>query len=329
LIRGKVTEEKTGRPLAGASVQFIPINNRDGIVSGQFAIVASKEDGSFQIVVPPGKGHLLVFGPTSGYVLEEIGNRMLLRGQPGGQRYYAHDVIAYEVKAGDRPHVLTAALRPGKTVRGRVVGPEGQTVEDARILTRLHIEHFSPHWRGDFQRHARDGLFELHGLDPDQSAPVYFLDADHEWGAAVELSGKQAGEELTIRLQPCGQAQARFVGPDGKPLAMTELTQLSILEILATPGPHKMTFNPAEQAQLAADEASLAGVDLKHYGNRPLTDAEGRVILPDLIPGALYRICDFSIVNDIDKGIQVRKDFTVKPGETLDLGDILIEKPQE
>ena len=67
--------------------------------------------------------------------------------------------------------------------------------------------------------HARDGRFELHGFDPEKAAPVYFLDADHEWGAAVELSGKQAGEDLTVRLQPCGQAKARFVGPDGKPVA--------------------------------------------------------------------------------------------------------------
>ena len=72
----------------------------------------------------------------------------------------------------------------------------------------------------------------------------------------------------------------------------------------------------------------LPNVDPKHYRNATfVTDAEGRVTLPDLIPGALYRISDWSTVNDPDKGVQLRKDFTVKPGETLDLGDILIEKP--
>ena len=50
--------------------------------------------------------------------------------------------------------------------------------------------------------------------------------------------------------------------------------------------------------------------------------------LSALIPGALYRLLDFSTVNDA-KGEQFRKDFTVKPGETVDLGDILIEKPQK
>jgi hypothetical protein len=34
--------------------------------------------------------------------------------------YYAHDIIAYDVKAGDPPHEITAALRPGKTIKGEV-----------------------------------------------------------------------------------------------------------------------------------------------------------------------------------------------------------------
>ena len=69
-------------------------------------------------------------------------------------------------------------------------------------------------------------------------------------------------------------------------------------------------------------------LDRKHYWKGPVTDANGEITLPDLIPGALYRISDFSTVNDRDLGVQVRKEFTVKAGEMLDLGDILIAKPQ-
>ena len=76
-----------------------------------------------------------------------------------------------------------------------------------------------------------------------------------------------------------------------------------------------------------SDSVLMRGVDFKHYGNDFATDAEGRVTLANLIPGTLYRISDFSTNRALGKGVQIRTDFTVKPGETLDLGDILIEKP--
>ena len=77
-------------------------------------------------------------------------------------------------------------------MHGRVVGPEGQTVEDAVILSRQQIDPLTSPGNGHFV-HARDGRFELHGFDPEKATPVYFLDADHQWGAAVELPGKRTG----------------------------------------------------------------------------------------------------------------------------------------
>jgi len=333
VIRGKVTEQGTGRPLAGVNVHYFPRNSLEGILNGLEASVASKDDGSFAVAVLPGKGYLLVLAPTLDYLLEEIGSRTLYeKGQPGGMRHYAHDIIAYDVNAHDSPEI-SAVLRPGKTVRGRVVGPEGQSVKDAAIITRLVVDPRNLIWSGSgihvLDVHARDGRFELHGLDPEKSEPVYFLDADHQYGTVVELSGKQAGEEVMVRLLPCGQAKARFVKPDGKPIG--KLSTFPFFELLAKPGRHDRSRDRAVQAQLAADSAFMANVDRKHYSSGPrgpVTDSEGRITLPALIPGALYRISDFSTGNDADKGVQVRKDFTVKPGETVDLGDILIEKPQ-
>ncbi len=56
-----------------------------------------------------------------------------------------------------------------------------------------------------------------------------------------------------------------------------------------------------------------------------MSDAQGRMVFPALIPGATYRIYDTTIDDEAGRtpqGIhrQARRD--------LDLGDILIEKPQ-
>jgi hypothetical protein len=321
LIRGRVTEGKTGRPLGGASVQYIPVGNRSGVLIGWYANVASSADGTYQIAVPPGKGHLLVFGPNPGFVLDEIGWNRLHDDQPGGKRYYAHAIVPFEVKAGDQPHEVSVSLRPGVTIKGRIEGPGGQTVTDASVLTTLRIEPFAPHWRGDYQIPVRDGRFEVHGLAPEGSTRIAFFDVEHAWGTVVEISGKQPGEDLTIHLQSCGQARARFVGPDGNPLA----NYRAHFEFVATPGRPEFSRNEQHQVELAADADVMGNVDRKHYWLGPRTDGEGRVTLPALIPGALYRISDSS--NRI-KGVQIRRDFSVSPGETVDLGDLLVEKPE-
>jgi hypothetical protein len=330
-IRGKVTEQGTGRPLPGSSIQYVSFR-RDGVIHwGSGSIAASRDDGSFAIAVPPGKGHLFIFGPTSDYILGEIGSDALhaersvrsTRGS-GGIRNRAHAIIPYEVKAGDPPLEVNTALRLGATIKGRALGPDGQTVADASIITTLDATASSPTWPGHHQIKVRDGRFELHGLDPAGAARVYLLDAEHEWGATVDLSGKQADDEVTIRLQPCGRASARFIGPDGKPIAGHE----PMLEFVATPGASQYDRMKPADARPMAESDFIANIDRKHYGNGPRSDAEGRLTMVSLIPGALYRITDFSTVNDDLKGTQVRKDFTVKPGETVDLGDIVIAKPE-
>ncbi len=328
VIRGKVLEEGTGRPVPGASVRRFPGTHRRDEIDGLALELATGEGGSFQLTVPPGKGYVTGLPPTLDHVPREFGSGQLFGGgRPGGRRIHVHDAMAYDVKAGEGPHELNATLKPGKTLRGRLVGPAGETPGDTVILSPQQINPTMLEWQEYHFIHAHDGRFELAGFNPDESTPVYFLDTDHAWGARVELSGKQAGEDLTIRLEPCGQAKVRFVGPDGKPVA--KLKPLYIyFQILMRPGPSRLARKMDRGKALAADGAYIPNVDPRHHPNDLTTDADGRVTLPALIPGAPYRIGDWSTVNVQDKGYQVRKDFTVKPGETLDLGDILVEKPQ-
>ena len=205
----------------------MPVRGGDKVLSGWHATVASKDDGSFQITVPPGKGHLLVFGPSGDYVLGEIGYNTLAFDRPGGPRYHGHAIVPYEVKAGDPPHEVAATLKPGVTIKGRVEGPGGETITDGFVLTTLRIEPFSPSWRGDFNVKIRDGRFELHGLDPEGSTRIHILDPEHEWVRTVEVSGKQAGEDLTSGSSPAARPGRGSSGPTASPSSSTSPTSRS------------------------------------------------------------------------------------------------------
>ncbi len=238
-IHGKVTEQGTGRPVPGAAVHTIVRVRTGGERHLIEADATTREDGSYELATPPGPGHLLVLGPTLDYITRQIADGELndYRGPNAGPRHYAHDIAAFAIPPGEASREINLTLRRGQTARGRVVGPEGQAVADAVIHSRNQVapgpyDRFR--WKGETPVHARNGRFELTGLDPETPTVAYFLDADHEWGAAVELSARPAGEEPTIRLQPCGRARARFVGPDGRPIAGFKTTYYFFL--LMTPG---------------------------------------------------------------------------------------------
>jgi RNA polymerase sigma factor (sigma-70 family) len=320
LIRGKVTEQGTGRPLAASSIQYVPDGADASVLSGWQAIVPSEDDGSFRIAVAPGKGHLLIFGPTGQFVLDEPGSKRLNGEGQGWSRTQAHAIIPYEVKAGDPPHEVAVALRPSVTIKGRVEGPDGQTIDEASIITTLYIEAFNPFWRGDFQIPVRDGRFQVNGLASEGTARIYVLDSEHEWGATVDIAGTQAGEDMAIRLQPCGKAVARFVGPDGKPVARYQ----PYIELVAASGPS--ASSPSKMAELALT-ADARMVDRKHFPIMVRADAEGRFPMNGLIPGATYRISDRTAARGANTRTASCKEFTAKAGETLYLGDIVIQNP--
>jgi hypothetical protein len=162
---------------------------------------------------------------------------------------------------------------------------------------------------------VREGRFELRGCDPEKSYPVHFLDAKNKAGATVELSGKQAGEEVTVRLAPCGAATTRLLDAAGKPLANRPLW----LDLVVTPGPSPFDHKANEKGELLADEVAVSAFDFRHA---PPTDAEGRVTFPALIPGATYRIVDLA-----DRGDVVKCEFKAESGKTVKLPDVVRKKP--
>jgi protocatechuate 3,4-dioxygenase beta subunit len=324
LIRGKVIEEGSGKPVAGARVSFGARQTGDGQSRASNAVATSGLDGSIRIGVLPSPGCLVILGPSDDYVLREIGDAMVFQGKPGGRRFYVHGFLACDPKPAGAGLDVNIVLRPGMTVNGRVVGPDSQPIQDAWMISRMFLP-VSPtawlRWSGRYHGSVKSGQFEVHGLDPDAEVPVYFLDPHHQLGATANLSGKSpARGPVTIRLQPCGTAKARLVDASGKPLAGYRGS--SLIAMVVTPGPYPVGQQENE-TRLTADVATLAGVDSINYADGPISDALGRIAFPALIPGATYRRNPRGT-----SGTQLSDEFRVKPGETLDLGDIVIEKPQ-
>jgi protocatechuate 3,4-dioxygenase beta subunit len=305
LVRGKVTEAGSGKPVAGASVTFYP---RGAAPGGQ---EVTGGDGRFAIAVPPGPGHLLVQGPTLDFIHEEVGGSLLVKGEPGGVRFYPDAVVRLEVPARGEPGELAVTLRRGVTVRGQLLDPDGKPVARAWLLHRPSLsdprsQHAPPE--------ACDGVFEVPGLDPDRAVPVFFLDPVHRWGVVARLSGKQAGRDVTVRLAPCGQAAARYVNQHGKPAAHMAAAP----ELVITPGRSVWDTDPARQKELYADQVSLLILDSHNYAGKVRTDAEGRVVFPALIPGATYRVTQFEKPNRLTE-----REFTAESGKTTDLGTVV------
>src|SRR5262249_49827886 len=63
------------------------------------------------------------------------------------------------------------------------------------------------------------------------------------------------------------------------------------------------------------DTVWAAHADPRHYGAGPRTEAQGQITLPNLIPGATYRVARFDGSD---------RTFKVEAGQTLNLGDIAI-----
>lgn len=333
VVRGRVTEAGTGRPVAGARVQYrqrnannpllrkgaamLPYINTLFLEEGYSRLLVSTldaaisgPDGGFQLAVAPGPGHLFVLGPTSDYLHVETSLRELEGGKPGAFRYYPNAIIPLDLKPGERASEVKAELRRGVTIRGRVVGPDGKPAKRFMVLCRSYIPSGWHQWNNSGQNDldCRDGRFELPGCDPDKPVTAYFFDEENKLGATADLSAKRGdGPEPVVQLQPCGRAVIRCVDLDGKPLAGYG----NVVCFQFDPGTH-------EPPNTASADRPLEGNWFIWWFYK--ADAVGRATISNLIPGATYHI-----ISQGGKGPwgsfepYTLTEFTVKSGETREL----------
>jgi hypothetical protein len=273
LVRGRVVEKASGKGVPGAQVSF----HAPSVANNQ---ARTGPDGAFALKTAAGTGHLVIKAAAANYVpITAVVN---------SRRLFSHAIVPLNIKGATEPKPVRIALCRGTVVKGKLMGPDGKPVHGAVLISRLMTRTEAVE---GVQAVRVSANFELAGCDPDKSFPVIFFQEQQGWGAVVQVSGKQAGKPLVVRLQRCGAAKARYLGADGRPVAK-RLTSMDVSLVL---GPGDLAF---------------WGGFIEHSNIRKdwHTDAQGRITWRDLVPGVPYRIH--------------KRHFTVRPGEVLDLGDI-------
>ncbi len=293
--------------------------------------------------MPPGPGHLLVDAKDVNFILRTTSVEELQTGKPGGQPRFHHEVVPLNLELKDSPRELEIKVRRGVTLRGTVLGLDGKPVPRGMLICPRELLATDPNqvyvlFPGGSPPHGlilENGRFELPGCDPEKTYRVYLLDAmfrggimtaprrldgafrkylggmmgevEAHAGAVAEISAAQAkGGELTLRLQPCGTAQVRLLDAAGKPSRALPWVELEVV-----PG----------RGKLQGERATL-GLPMRHPKNAPLApDAEGRVKVRGLIPGATYRLRAFDYRAQTE--VPLGSPFTVEAGKTRKLPDVV------
>jgi hypothetical protein len=237
-VSGKVTDKTTGKPVANARVDYHPLypnRNVERKVDGFWdpcSEATSGPDGSYVLTVLRGPGVIGVAGPKPDtYIAAQstikerkdffkaplamdayddptpaVGGNAL--GLPLSLDSY-NAMLLLEPGEKEERLVKNVALEPARTLKGRVLGPDGQPLKGVMVV-------------GLFQRSfdtLKDADFTVRGISPKAKRQLVFHDKDKKLGFFLkELRGDES-EPLTVELQPCGSVSGRIVDGDGQPVA--------------------------------------------------------------------------------------------------------------
>jgi hypothetical protein len=339
LVRGRITEAPSGRPVASALVLYRPHWRNNPFHNGKYDFTTynfdwaqeaahtatSNRDGVFQIAVPPGPGDLFVLGPTLEFVhvASSIGD--LEFGRPSRVRIYPDALVPLDLKPQDETQKVTAVLRRGVTLKARVEAPDGAPIKCLLVLSRSYtatnFEHYNQPWN---TLECRDGSLALPGCDPEKGGVAWLLDRERALGLTMKFTGAEAaGPARTVRLEPCGSAKVRCVDKQGKPVSDAKLSAAIVL----SPGAFfaASALSRKDDKELEGDWVLWINCHFKPDWEPP-TDAQGYATFSGLVPGATYWITAWGLGDyDLRTGNQ-KEEFRVKAGETLKLPDLVLRK---
>jgi hypothetical protein len=213
VVRGRVVEGWTGRPVSGASVEYRPTReNPQNRYSYEFrSPVLTDGEGRFAITGLPGPGLVAVeaTGPTSGYVRVPVVDPKT--GLP--THAYPHGFARVDVPAEGEVPEAKVELRKGVVLEAKAVGPDGRPLGSVNAWCAELKARLLDNWESPLS--FPGGRFQLEGAEPGRTYRVFFVDPKRKLGALAELKYDPNGP-VEVRLQPTATAKGGVVDSTGR-----------------------------------------------------------------------------------------------------------------
>ncbi|MDR3623312.1 MAG: carboxypeptidase-like regulatory domain-containing protein [Paludisphaera borealis] len=295
LVRGRVADRSTGRPVA-ARVEYIPTLENPNIRTipdrAEVEARSTDADGRFAVAVLAGPGMLTVTALGDRFLVADLVEKPDARtalskvyGSFSPSRCHGFAVIEADAQAGEI--VRDFELTPSPEAIVTVLDPEGRPLAGARAGGMPPADVAREGWWQSRER----AVFSVTGLNMRRIRVVWFQHQARRLVGTLAVRDSEPGP-LVVRLQPWGAVSGRLVDADGRP----------------RPGVAMSCRRPSESVvpwAMRPDDAT--------------TDADGRFAFEGLATGHEYVLQE-----PASKAPPPRlgEPFTLDPGEVRPLGDV-------
>jgi RNA polymerase sigma factor (sigma-70 family) len=314
VVKGRVTHGETGKPFAGIHVEYNPLfpnplavrsfgPDGPGIVPCSWT--ETGPDGSYAVVVVPGPGALgFRTQAPDGILMPALVTKAELKDLFKDNQYHGDENALYtqasenaSSRMGQRQFNELLLIDPSEKeqtlTRDVALQPtkplQGKVLgPDGQPFVGATAYNLAP---GVVYQPLREDTFTVKGVNPRRTRYLFFVDQERKLGAFLALKG-EVNEPLTIKLERCGSVSGRVLDQDGEPVVGGVVR-------LETDGPY---------------DSSPANVK---------TDSQGRFRFAGIVAGQHHQ-ARFGPQPFL--GPYLYKPFTIKAGESKDLGDVRLKR---
>jgi RNA polymerase sigma factor (sigma-70 family) len=311
-LTGRVLDQATGAPLH-AQVEYVifednPYRKEAQNLSVEMYLQSNARDGTFRTVALPGRGLLGARAWGDNYRFG-AGADTIKGLEPNGHFLtYPHLLFAegynrlVEVNpAADAKEVTCdLLLDPGRTVKGTVLGPDGKPLAGVRV-SGLRAYGGYGQWE---HKPLPTSDFLVTGLDREQTRLLQFTHAEKKLAGHFVVKGKDSGP-VQVKLIAAGTLTGRLVTPDGVAVSEGRLASLR--------GPIDEPDRVKENSTIGLLPADIS------------PGKDGKFRIEGAIPGLTYHLGLIRGMYLHRLGGAAAGKVSVKPGETKDLGDVVVQ----